>query len=252
MDDNDADAVAAGPIGASGMPFGLSMRSLQEIAGISALGSFVFAIAGLISAAAYLSAWGIPPKIVTLNPLAALTKAGEIVYTFVVVGLIWVVLTEGHRLTRHRRGYLALVLVLVAIALTALAFEAASRGFFGATLASIATYLLFLGLRVFGRLPLAATVIALIIVALVTAFQTGHELGLKVQTSGADQTHLLLTVRAPIAGLPGAVIQGPAYFYDNLYLIFQDDQYVYIGSNAATGHAFLIGIGQIVAMTVVQ
>ncbi len=235
-----------------GLPFGLTMGSLQELAGISALGSFVFAIAATISAAAYLSAWGIPPSIVSLNPLTALTKAGELIYTFVLVGLIWVVLSESHSRTKHHRGLLLVILVIVAVVLTGLAFEAGIRGFFGATLASIATYLLFLGLRVFGRVPLAPTVFALVVVVLLAAYQTGHEIGIKVQGNEADQTHLLLTLRAPIAGLPGAVVDGPAYKYDQLYLIFQDDLYVYVGSNVAKGNAYLVGIGQIVAMTVVH
>lgn len=236
---------------AGALPFGLSMQSLQEVAGISALASFVFAIAATISAAAYLSAWAIPASIVSLNPLTALTKAGELIYTFILVGLIWVVLSESHRRTKHHRGLLAAILIVVGVILVALAVEAGLRGFFGATIASIATYLLFFGARVIGRIPLAPTVLILVVVIILTAYQTGHEIGLKVQSTESEQTHLLLTLRAPIAGLPGAVVDGPSYKYDQLYLIFQDDLYVYVGSNVAKGNAFLIGIGQIVAMTVV-
>jgi hypothetical protein len=246
----DASPVQAPARASTGLPFNMSMQTLQEIAGISALGSFVFAIAATLSAAAYLSAWSIPATLVSLNPITALTKAGELIYTFVLVGLIWVVLAESHRRTRHHRGYMAVILVIVAIVLIGLGIEAGLRGFFGATLASIATYALFVGLRVLGRLPLAPTILALIVVVLLTAFQTGHELGLKRQTDQAAQTHLQLTLRAPLAGLPNPVIDGPSYKYDQLYLIFQDDQYVYIGSNVAPGHAWLVGIGQIVAMTV--
>ena len=245
---------AASPANApsAGLPFGLTMSSLQEIAGISALASFVFAIAATISAAAYLSAWGIPASIVSLNPLTALTKAGELIYTFILVGLIWVVLAESHARTKHHRGLLAGSLIIVGLLLLALAIEAGARGFFGATLASIATYLLYIGARVLGRIPLAPTILILVIVIILTAYQTGHEIGLKVQTIESEQTHLLLTLRAPIAGLPGAVTDGPAYQYNQLYLIFQDDQYVYVGSNVAKGNAYLVGIGQIVAMTVVH
>jgi hypothetical protein len=244
-------APAAPPATSRGLPFGLSIQTLQEIAGISALGSFVFAIAATVSAAAYLEAWNIPPSLVTLNPLAALTKAGELIYTFALVGAVWVVLAESHRRTRHHRGLLALALGIVGLALIVLAFEAAANGFYGATVASIATYVLFFGLRVYGRLPLVPTILALIVVILIAAFQTGNELGLQRIASPSSQTHLLLTLRTPIAGLPGGATDGAAYAYSGLYLIFQDDQYLYVGSDAARGDAFLVGIPQIVAITVV-
>lgn len=243
---------ATSEISAPRLAFGLTLDSLGRLTGISAAAFGVLVAAGMLNTGAYLSAWDIPTPLLRLDPLTAALRTEETAYQLIQFGVVFWALTATHRrLGRRPRVRTAALTGIVAL-VALLSWISIAGGFPGPAVSVIGAVFLFAGYRLRQVMSLPVAVGLFAAVALLAATITGHNWGTTFRTQPETRTHVTMSTSNVIEGLPGARAVGGVWHYRDLYLVFRDDEHLYVGSNTAEGRAWLIVLVDVRSLSVVS
>ncbi|HET7726192.1 MAG TPA: hypothetical protein VFK54_02595 [Candidatus Limnocylindrales bacterium] len=227
----------------------LPVDELSRYAGLTAAASAVLAVAGILSTAAYLSAWNVPGPLVRLDPLTAALRSETVLYQCVMLGVTLFGMASLDGIVEQRRiaGRLAIVAAVAVLGL--LGMQSVLAGFTGPAI-TVGGGLVLYVLHRAGRLTERGTLVWFAMVALVAAFQTGTESGRVIRDDPAFRTQLVLSARTPIAGLGGGREEGGAYHYRGLYLVFRDGESVYVSRDGAGSQVWIVPAMHVMALGV--
>jgi len=232
------------------LSFGLSLDSLGRLTGISAAAFGVLVGAGMLNTGAYLSAWDIPTPLLRLDPLTAALRTEETAYQLLQFGAVFWVLTAAHRRFDHRPRLRAAALTSIVALVALLSWISIAGGFPGPAVSVIGSVLLFAGYRLRPVMSLPVAVGLFAVITLLAATITGHNWGTTFRTQPETRTNVTMTTSNAVDGLPGATRADGVWHYRNLYLIFRDDEHLYVGSNSVEGQAWLIVLEDVRSLSV--
>lgn len=225
----------------------LSVEGLVRLAGLSAVVAALLAAAGILSASAYLSAWSVPPTMISLDPVTAAVRAESTVYVFALLGVSLIALINSYRrwatTGRRRMIFLGVTGALVVFAVA----SSLAAGRYSGILIYLGAFLLFIGRVALNRLSMPVFIAAVAILGLVAAYVGGREFGAAYRTDPAARTPITVTTPNPIAGLPGGTQVGETWQYDGLYLIFRDSQSLFVGADGED-RAWAISLTRLVSV----
>lgn len=242
-----ATTTEAGPPRAG---FGLSLDSLGRLTGISAAAFGVLVGAGMLNTGAYLSAWDIPTPLLRLDPLTAALRTEETAYQLIQFGAVFWALMATHRRLGHRPRLRAAALTSIVALVALLSWISIAGGFPGPAVSVIGAVLLFTGYRLRPVMSLPVAIGLFAAVTLLAATITGHNWGTTFRTQPETRTNVAMSTSNAIEGLPGATEADGVWHYRNLYLIFRDDEHLYVGSNGVEGQAWLIVLEDVRSLSV--
>lgn len=242
-----ARGTAASGRGTRTLSFRLPVDELSRLAGMTALIMAILGGAGIISTIAYLAAWEVPAPILRLDPLTAALRSEMVLYQLALTGAVLFGLASlSHRL--ERRPWVGRVALTLAIAVIAfLGVDAANGGFVGPVFTLSGGVLLFVAHRR-AWISDRAIAILVVVVALVSAGQTGFELGLGYREGRLPRTEISLTTTAPVGGLSGVGIDGTAWRYDDLYLVFRDGEAIFVSTPGSGARVWVVPATRISAV----
>lgn len=225
----------------------LPVDELSRYAGLTAFVTAVLGGAGIISTIAYLAAWEVPAPVLRLDPLTAALRSEIVLYQLALTGVILFGLASISRRLERRRWVGRAALGLAVACIGFLGVDALNGGFVGPVLTMSGGVLLFVAHR---RAWVADRTIAvlLVVIALASAAQTGYEMGVGYRDGRTPRTAVSLTTTAPIGGLPGTAIDGAAWRYEDLYLVFRDGESVFVSTAGAGPRVWVVPAMRVAAV----
>ena len=226
----------------------VSVQGLTAFAGLIGLVSATLAVAGVMATSAYLSAWGVPPFVTRVDPLAAALRSESVIIQSLNLALIVYgvdALLRGLPPRRNiRYGTIGVVVALLFL-------EAGVSLFYGFLEPTVTVVggLTILVLHHRGLISPRITAVAFVLVALAAGYVSGTEEGSGVRSDPTFQTSVVLTTHSQVGGLNG-VETGSGWTYDGLYLVFRDSAAVYV---AATGGdaVWIVPDGSVVSLELI-
>lgn len=228
----------------------LPIEELSRYAGLTALVSAVLAAAGILATIAYLAAWEVPAPILRLDPLTAALRSEVVLYQLAITGVVLIGLVEVSRRLERRRWLGRVALGMAVILIGFLAFDALRGGYLGPVITLAAGVALFTAHR-WRWLSDRAIVVIIVLVSLASAAQTGYEMGVGYRDGRTAQIQLALTTTAPIGGLAGSPVDGAAWRYDGLYLVFRDGESIFVSRSGEGSTIWVVPATRIAAVQLV-
>ena len=238
---------SAQPADPRGLSFRAPIETLTRYAGITALVTGAMVVSGFVATGAYLSAWGIPGWVVKVDPVSAALLAADVVTLALVGAIVLFGLVElRRRLWRRGRWStlipLAVVLVIVGIAVVMLVTRVP-----GLPVVMLGAVALF-AIHARGWLGDIAVAAAFALLTILSAYQTGERAGQLVRDDAAWQRPVVLSTRAPVAGLERGTAGEGSWTYEGLYLVFRDLDSVYVSVPGAGPIAWAIPASNLLSL----
>lgn len=234
---------------ASGLPaLPITLETISRVAGLSALVGAVLAGAGMLYTYSYLSAWGIAPPLVKMDPLSAALRAEGIAYQVLLFASGFSAVRAAFRWRPRLRMLRMAAVAGAAVAIAALVIESVAGGFLGGAIALVAGASLAAIHRV--RPVRRRTTLSLASFAiLLSSYVTGTEIGRATRDDPIWQREVQVVTDMAIGDLARTTIEAGIWQYDDLYLIFRDERQLYVGTPDSTA-AWLLDAEHILSLRI--
>lgn len=228
------------------VPF--TLEAISRVAGLSALVGAVVAGAGMLYTYSYLSAWGIAPPLVKMDPLSAALRAEGVAYQVLLFGSAFVLVRAIYRWKPRRRTIRVAAMIGMTVVVGALAVESVAGGFVGAAIGLLGGSALGV-LRVLGLTRRRTSLLVASVVILLSSYVTGVEIGRATRDDPSWRREVQLVTDVAVGDLRRSTLDTAEWQYDELYLIFRDDRQLYVGVPGRPD-AWLVDAGHVLSLRI--
>jgi len=234
--------------GLPALPFGL--EAVSRMAGLSALVGAMFVGAGMLYTYSYLSAWGIAPPLVKMDPLSAALRAEGVAYQVLLFASTFLLIRAAYRWNPRKLVMRLGVAAGLTVVLGALVVDSVAGGFVGGAIALLGGSGVAV-LHVLNRMGRRPTLIIACLVILLSSYVTGVEIGRATRDDPSWQREVQLVTDVAVGDLQRSAVTSADWQYDELYLIFRDDRQLYVGARGRTD-AWLVDAGHVLSMRITR